>query len=261
MQNYKNLLIKILHNGEERDDRTNTGTISLFGESLYFDLRKYFPLVTTKKVHWKSIVHELLWFISGETNTKYLNDNGVTIWDEWADEKGDLGRVYGYQWRNFAGQIDQIKNLQESLKNNPQSRRHIVNAWAPQDAAVQALPACHTMFQMYVDNNKRLHCQMYQRSADMFLGVPFNIASYALLTHMYAHVCGLKAGSLNICFGDVHIYKNHVKQVIEQSRRKPRRLPKLRIDSTIDCITKFKYDDIKLDGYKPHASIAGKVAV
>jgi thymidylate synthase len=275
MDNYLNLMSKILFSGNHKEDRTGTGTISLFGEQLRFDLSKGFPLITTKKVHLKSIIHELLWFLSGSTNIKYLTDNGVTIWNEWADEDGELGPVYGKQWRswdkveiNWAGAypqlelnpLDQIQNLVNDLKNNPDSRRLIVTSWNPADVPNCKLPPCHCFFQCYVANGK-LSLHLTQRSADLFLGVPFNIASYALLTHMLAQVTGLKVGELVITFGDVHIYKNHLEQCFTQLSRTPLTLPTIKINPLVNDINNFKYEDFELIGYKSHAAIKADVAV
>lgn len=270
MRQYLTLLNDVLLNGKDREDRTGVGTRGLFGAQIRFNLQDGFPLVTTKKVHFKSIVHELLWFLSGDTNIKYLKDNGVKIWDEWADENGNLGPVYGKQWRNFGHiddypyGIDQIKELIDGLQKNPYSRRHIVSAWDPRDIPGMALPPCHTLFQFYVEDvggDKYLSCQLYQRSADLFLGVPFNIASYALLTHMVAQVVGMKPGEFIHTFGDVHIYKNHIEQVREQLARKPLDLPQIKLNENVKDIFKFKFEDIELTGYDPHPSIKAPVAV
>ncbi len=264
MQQYHNLLKRVLKEGNERNDRTGTGTIGVFGHQMRFDLSEGFPLLTTKKLHLKSIIHELLWFLSGDTNIKYLKDNGVRIWDEWADENGDLGKVYGHQWRSWAdgkgGVIDQISQVVNSIKTNPDSRRHIVTAWNPADIETMALPPCHTLFQFYVANGK-LSCQLYQRSADIFLGVPFNIASYALLTMMMAQVCGLEYGDFVHSFGDAHIYKNHLEQVNLQLTRTPRDLPKMLINPEVKDIFGFRYDDFTLTDYNPYPHIKGVVAV
>lgn len=268
MQEYLNLLENVMANGKPREDRTGVGTIGIFGAQARFDLRKGFPLLTTKKLHTRSIIYELLWFLSGDTNIKYLNDHGVTIWDEWADEYGDLGPVYGAQWRHYFGldangrntQVDQIRNLIESLKNNPNSRRHIVCAWNPCQVDQMALPPCHTLFQFYVQDGE-LSCQLYQRSADLFLGVPFNIASYALLTHMIAQVCGYKVGEFVHTFGDLHIYKNHIEQVKLQLSREPRKLPELVMDPTVKDIFEFKYEDFRFEGYDPHPAIKAPIAI
>jgi thymidylate synthase len=264
MRQYLDLLKKILDEGIEKQDRTNTGTKSLFGYQMRFDLSKGFPLVTTKKMHLKSIIHELLWFLKGDTNVKYLHDNKVSIWDEWADENGDLGPVYGYQWRSWpvgdGKHIDQITNVIESVKNNPDSRRHIVSAWNPADLEKMALPPCHVLFQFYVANG-RLSCQLYQRSADVFLGVPFNIASYALLTLMVARVTNLTPYEFVHTFGDVHIYSNHIKQVNEQLQRTPRPLPAMQITGDAKSIFDFKYEDFNLANYDPHPAIKADIAV
>ena len=264
MRPYLDLLAKVRHEGHRKSDRTGTGTLSLFGHQMRFDLAEGFPLVTTKKLHLKSIVHELIWFLRGETNTRYLKENGVSIWDEWADEKGDLGPVYGAQWRSWptpdGGHIDQIAKLVEGLKRNPDSRRHIVTAWNPAEVDRMALPPCHCLFQFYVAGG-RLSCQLYQRSADVFLGVPFNIASYALLTHMVAEVTGLMAGDFIHSFGDVHLYLNHLEQADEQLKRSPRALPKLILRPGISTLEAFVYEDITVAGYDPYPTIKAKVAV
>ena len=259
MKQYLDLLRNILENGEKKDDRTGVGTISLFGTQTRYNLNDGFPLLTTKKVHLKSIIHELLWFLKGDTNIKYLQDNGVRIWNEWADENGDLGPVYGKQWRNFNG-VDQITNVINTLKINPNSRRIIVSAWNPQDVDKMALPPCHTMFQFFVINNK-LSCQLYQRSADCFLGVPFNIASYALLTMMVAQVCDLELGDFVHTTGDTHIYLNHLEQVNLQLTREPYPLPKMKINKDKKDIFSFEYEDFELMDYKCHPTIKGVVAV
>ena len=259
MKQYLDLLRNILENGEKKDDRTGVGTISLFGTQTRYNLNDGFPLLTTKKVHLKSIIHELLWFLKGDTNIKYLQDNGVRIWNEWADENGDLGPVYGKQWRNFNG-VDQITNVINTLKTNPNSRRIIVSAWNPQDVDKMALPPCHTMFQFFVINNK-LSCQLYQRSADCFLGVPFNIASYALLTMMVAQVCDLELGDFVHTTGDTHIYLNHLEQVNLQLTREPYPLPKMKINKDKKDIFSFEYEDFELVDYKCHPTIKGVVAV
>lgn len=264
MQQYHQLLQRVLSEGTTRDDRTGTGTLSIFGHQMRFDLSEGFPLVTTKKLHLKSIIHELLWFLAGDTNIKYLKDNGVRIWDEWADENGNLGKVYGYQWRSWAKNanesIDQIAQVVDSIKNNPQSRRHIVTAWNPADIETMALPPCHTLFQFYVANGK-LSCQLYQRSADIFLGVPFNIASYALLTMMMAQVCDLQPGNFVHTFGDAHIYNNHLEQVNLQLGRTPRKLPQMHLNPQVKDIFAFRYEDFTLTDYNPYPHIKGKVAV
>jgi len=253
-----------MEHGVDRSDRTGTGTRGVFGYQMRFDLADGFPMATTKKLHKKSIIHELIWFLAGDTNIQYLKDNGVRIWDEWADEAGDLGPVYGKQWRRWEGPdgavIDQVDKVIEAIKANPHSRRHIVSAWNPADVDDMALPPCHCLFQFHVANGK-LSCQLYQRSADIFLGVPFNIASYALLTHMVAQVCGLEAGDFVHSFGDAHIYSNHFQQVREQLTRAPKPLPRLKLNKDIDSIYDFSYADIKILGYDAHPHIAGKVAV
>lgn len=259
MQNYHTLLKTILEEGTNKSDRTGTGTRSIFGYQMRFNLQKGFPLLTTKKVHFKSIVHELIWFLKGDTNIKYLKENGVSIWDEWADENGNLGRVYGAQWRNFGG-IDQINDLLHSLKNNPDSRRMIVSAWNPVDVPQMALPPCHTLWQCYVADGK-LSLQLYQRSADVFLGLPFNIASYALLTHMLAQVSGLEVGDLIMTLGDAHLYKNHFEQTNLQLTREERELPTLELNKEINSIFDFKYEDIVVKNYNPHPAIKAPVAV
>ncbi|MBQ3595388.1 MAG: thymidylate synthase [Bacteroidales bacterium] len=275
MRQYLDLLQHILDDGFQKGDRTGTGTISVFGYQMRFDLEKGFPLLTTKKVHLRSIIHELLWLINGDTNIKYLHDNKVTIWDEWADSNGDLGPIYGAQWRNWNNEgIDQIADLIESIKNNPNSRRHIVTAWNPsvlpdeksKDFAKNvadgkaALPPCHAFFQFYVADNK-LSCQLYQRSADVFLGVPFNIASYSLLTMMIAQVCNLGLGDFVHTFGDVHIYNNHIEQVKLQLSREPRQLPTMKINPDVKNIFDFKYEDFKLENYNPHEAIKAEVSI
>lgn len=264
MQQYHHLLQHILDNGTDRGDRTGTGTRSVFGHQMRFDLSKGFPVITTKKVHLRSIIHELLWFISGDTNIKYLKDNKVSIWDEWADEDGNLGPVYGHQWRSWpdgsGGTIDQIVNLVDGLKNNPNSRRHIVSAWNVADISKMALPPCHCLFQFYVADGK-LSCQLYQRSADVFLGVPFNIASYALFTMMLAQVCGLEAGDFVHTFGDTHLYSNHFEQAKLQLSRDLRPLPTMNINPDVKDIFSFKYEDFELVNYDPHPHIKAKVAV
>ncbi|MGM0636173.1 MAG: thymidylate synthase [Bacteroidota bacterium] len=274
MKQYQDLLQHILDEGVEKGDRTGTGTKSVFGYQMRFDLSEGFPLVTTKKVHLKSIIHELLWFLKGETNIAYLKENGVRIWNEWADENGDLGPIYGHQWRNWnSEEIDQIKELIHTLKNNPNSRRMLVSAWNPSvmpnskktfsenvKNGKAALPPCHAFFQFYVANNK-LSCQLYQRSADVFLGVPFNIASYALLTQMIAQVCGFEAGDFIHTFGDVHIYNNHFEQVKLQLSRDPKPLPKMKINPVVNSIFDFSYSDFELQNYDPHPAIKAKVAI
>jgi thymidylate synthase len=275
MKQYLDLLQHILDNGFQKGDRTGTGTISVFGHQMRFHLEDGFPLLTTKKVHLRSIIHELLWLINGDTNIKYLHDNKVSIWDEWADSNGDLGPIYGAQWRNWNNEgIDQIADLINSLKNNPNSRRHIVTAWNPsvlpdessKDFAANvangkaALPPCHAFFQFYVADNK-LSCQLYQRSADVFLGVPFNIASYSLLTMMIAQVCGLGLGDFVHTFGDVHIYNNHIEQVKLQLSREPRELPTMHINPDVKSIFDFKYEDFKLENYNPYDAIKADVSI
>ena len=264
MRPYLDLLRHVLDHGTRKSDRTGTGTVSVFGAQLRFDLNDGFPLLTTKKVHLKSIIHELLWFLKGETNTRYLKDNGVTIWDEWAKPDGDLGPVYGYQWRSWPAadgrHIDQIGQVLEQLKKNPDSRRMIVSAWNVADLDRMALMPCHAFFQFYVADG-RLSCQLYQRSADMFLGVPFNIASYALLTLMIAQVCGLKPGDFVHTFGDTHIYLNHFDQVKEQLSRTPRPLPVMKLNSAVKDLFAFKYEDFTLENYDPHPAIRAPVAV
>ncbi|MGB0574280.1 MAG: thymidylate synthase [Hyphomicrobiales bacterium] len=264
MIEYLELLDHILRNGESKNDRTGTGTLSIFGYQMRFDLSKGFPLVTTKKLHIRSIVYELLWFLSGDTNIRYLNDNGVSIWNEWADNNGDLGPVYGKQWRSWStpnnDTIDQISNLLVNIRKNPDSRRHIISAWNVSDVENMALPPCHCLFQFYVSNNK-LSCHLYQRSADVFLGVPFNIASYALLTHMIAHVSNLKVGDFVHTFGDAHIYTNHIEQVKMQLQRKPMNLPKIELNNSVNNLFDFQYEDIKIIDYESHPHIKAKVAV
>jgi thymidylate synthase len=264
MQQYLDLLSHVMENGVDRGDRTGTGTRGVFGHQMRFDLADGFPMVTTKKLHKKSIVHELIWFLAGDTNIGYLQENGVRIWDEWADANGDLGPVYGKQWRRWEGPngavIDQVDKVIEAIKTNPNSRRHIVSAWNPADVDEMALPPCHCLFQFHVADGK-LSCQLYQRSADIFLGVPFNIASYALLTHMMAQVCDLEVGDFVHTFGDAHIYANHFEQVELQLTRAPMPLPRLKLNPDVTSIYDFKYEDVKILGYKAHPHIAGKVAV
>lgn len=264
MQQYLNLLQHILDNGAQKTDRTGTGTISTFGHQLRFDLQQGFPLVTTKKVHLKSIIHELLWFLKGETNIAYLKEHSVRIWDEWANEEGELGPVYGKQWRSWEGKdgkvIDQISDLISQVKKTPDSRRLIVSAWNVGELPEMALMPCHTLFQFYVANNK-LSCQLYQRSADVFLGVPFNIASYALLTMMVAQVCDLEPGDFIHTFGDVHIYSNHIEQVKLQLSREPFPLPVMKINPEVKDIFGFQFDDFKLENYQSHPAIKAPVAV
>ncbi len=259
MQQYHEALQTILDHGEESTDRTGTGTISYFGMQQRYPLADGFPLVTTKKLHLRSIIHELLWFLSGDTNIKYLKDNGVSIWDEWADEHGDLGPVYGKQWRDFGG-VDQIQTLLEMIKTSPDSRRLIVSAWNPVDVPSMALPPCHTMWQVRIVGRK-MHLQLYQRSADMFLGVPFNIASYALLLKMLAHVTGYEAGDFVHAIGDAHIYSNHMEQVKLQLSRTPKALPQLNITRDVQSLFDFKYEDFEVVGYDPDPAIKAPVAV
>lgn len=261
MRQYLDLLRDVMENGTDKMDRTGVGTRSVFGRQMRFDLSKGFPLLTTKKMHLKSIIHELLWFIKGDTNVKYLQDNGVRIWNEWADENGDLGPIYGSQWRNWNGEgIDQLGEVIEKLKNTPNDRRMIVSAWNVGKIAQMHLPPCHMMFQFYVADNK-LSCMLYQRSCDMFLGVPFNIASYALLTMMIAQVCGLEPGEFVHTLADTHIYHNHFEQVKEQLSREPLPLPSMKINPDVKDINDFKYDDFELVGYQCHEAIKAKVAV
>lgn len=264
MQQYLGLLRHILDTGVQKHDRTGTGTISCFGYQMRFDLQEGFPLVTTKKVHTKSIIHELLWFLKGETNIQYLKENNVSIWNEWADERGELGPVYGKQWRSWEGKdgkvVDQITDLIKQIKTNPDSRRLIVSAWNVTDLPEMALMPCHTLFQFYVGNGK-LSCQLYQRSADVFLGVPFNIASYALLTLMIAQVCGLQAGEFIHTFGDVHIYNNHMEQVNQQLSRSPYPLPTMKLNPAIENLFDFKFEDFTLENYQCHPAIKAPVAV
>jgi len=264
MRQYLDLLQHILDHGTEKSDRTGTGTFSIFGHQMRFDLSDGFPLVTTKKLHLRSIIHELLWFLTGDTNIAYLKQNGVSIWDEWADENGDLGPVYGSQWRSWRGAdgetVDQISTLIDTIKNNPDSRRLIVSAWNVPEIPRMKLPPCHTLFQFYVAEN-RLSCQLYQRSADVFLGVPFNIASYALLTMMVAQVTGLEPGDFVHTFGDAHLYSNHVEQAREQLTRAPRSLPSLKINPDVTSIFDFKFEDFEIIGYDPCPHIKAPVAV
>jgi thymidylate synthase len=264
MRQYLNLLADVMKNGTDRPDRTGTGTRSVFGRQLRFDLSRGFPLLTTKKVHLKSVIYELLWFLRGDTNVRWLQERGVRIWDEWADENGDLGPVYGSQWRSWpdgrGGTIDQISNVVQSIKTRPDSRRHIVSAWNPAEVDDMALPPCHCLFQFYVAEGK-LSCQLYQRSGDVFLGVPFNIASYALLTHMMAQVTGLEPGEFVHSFGDVHLYANHVEQAQEQLRREPRPLPRLTLNPDRTSIFDFQYEDFLVTGYDPHPAIRAPIAV
>lgn len=274
MKQYLELVRHVLQNGEVKGDRTGTGTKSIFGYQMRFDLSKGFPMVTTKKLHLKSIIYELLWFLKGDTNIDYLKENGVNIWNAWADKNGDLGPVYGFQWRNWNNDgIDQIKILMEDLVNNPNSRRHLISAWNPSvlpDTNISfesniangkaALPPCHAFFQFYVSNQK-LSCQLYQRSADVFLGVPFNIASYSLLTMMIAQVCNLKLGDFVHTFGDAHIYSNHFEQMNIQLKREPRSLPTMKLNPSVNDIFEFRFEDYTLEDYDPHPHIKGKVAV
>ncbi|MDQ6433523.1 thymidylate synthase [Mesorhizobium sp. LHD-90] len=264
MRQYLDLLDHVLKNGIDRPDRTGTGTRGVFGYQMRFDLGQGFPVTTTKKLHLKSIIHELLWFLAGDTNTKYLTDHGVTIWDEWADENGDLGPVYGAQWRSWptrsGGSIDQIANLLIEIRKNPHSRRLIVSAWNPEEVDQMALPPCHCLFQFYVSDGK-LSCQLYQRSADIFLGVPFNIASYALLTMMVAQVTGLKAGDFVHTLGDAHLYSNHFEQAREQLKRTPKKLPTMRINPAVKDLFAFRFEDFALENYVADASIRAPIAV
>jgi thymidylate synthase len=264
MRQYLDLMQHVLDHGTRKTDRTGTGTLSVFGAQLRFDLAAGFPLLTTKKVHLKSIIHELLWFLKGDTNTRYLKDNGVTIWDEWADPQGNLGPVYGYQWRSWptpgGGHIDQVSQILEQIRKTPDSRRMIVSAWNVADLPKMALLPCHAFFQFYVAEG-RLSCQLYQRSADMFLGVPFNIASYSLLTLMVAQACGLKPGELVHTFGDTHVYLNHLDQAREQLSRAPRRLPLMKLNPAVKDLFQFQYDDFTLENYDPHPAIKAPVAV
>ena len=264
MQQYLDLLNHVLTNGTQKEDRTGTGTRSVFGYQMRFDLQKGFPLLTTKKLHLRSIIYELLWFLRGETNVQYLHDHKVTIWDEWADENGDLGPIYGKQWRSWGcgdgRSIDQISQLIEQIKTNPDSRRLLVSAWNVGEVDKMALPPCHILFQFYVANGK-LSCQLYQRSADIFLGVPFNIASYALFTMMIAQACGLEAGEFIHTFGDAHIYNNHIEQCKLQMTREPRQLPVMKINPEKKNIFDFDFEDFELEGYDPHPHIKGEVSV
>lgn len=267
MQAYQDLLRTVLERGETRTDRTGTGTRSVFGYQMRFDLASGFPLVTTKRVHLKSVIMELLWFLRGDTNTQFLKQNGVSIWDEWASENGDLGPIYGFQWRSWGGTpggeagIDQMKQVLESLRTNPHSRRHIVSAWNVSQLKDMALPPCHALFQFYVHSDKRLSCQLYQRSADIFLGVPFNIASYALLTMMMAQVLDLKPGEFVHTLGDAHLYLNHHDQARLQLSREPRALPTMRLDPSVRDLFSFRYEHFQLDGYDPHPSIKAEISV
>ncbi len=263
-QQYLDLLAEVLAQGTEKSDRTGTGTLSVFGRQMRFGLRDSFPLLTTKKLHVKSIVYELLWFLRGETNVKWLQERGVSIWDEWADDKGELGPVYGYQWRHWQApdgrEIDQIAQVVDSIRKRPDSRRHLVSAWNPADVERMALPPCHALFQFYVADG-RLSCQMYQRSADLFLGVPFNIASYSLLTLMVAQVTGLAPGELIIVLGDAHLYLNHLEQAREQLTRHPRPFPKMRLNKARRELLDFQYEDFTLEHYDPHPAIKAPIAV
>lgn len=264
MRQYLDLMSHVLEHGDRKTDRTGTGTLSVFGWQMRFRLQDGFPLLTTKKLHTRSIIHELLWFLQGDTNIRYLKENGVSIWDEWADESGDLGPVYGKQWRRWetadGRSIDQISRLVEGIKRNPDSRRHLVSAWNPGEVDNMALPPCHALFQFYVAKG-RLSCQLYQRSADIFLGVPFNIASYALLTHMVAQVCELEPGDFIWTGGDCHLYLNHLEQAREQLGREPRPLPRLRVNPETRDIFAFRFEDFALEGYDPHPHIKAPVAV
>jgi thymidylate synthase len=264
MRQYLDLMKHVLEHGTHKSDRTGTGTLSIFGAQLRFDLSAGFPMLTTKKVHLKSIIHELLWFLKGETNIKYLKENGVTIWDEWADAQGNLGPVYGHQWRSWPAadgrHIDQVSRVIDQIRKNPDSRRMIVSAWNVADLDKMALMPCHALFQFYVANGQ-LSCQLYQRSADFFLGVPFNIASYSLLTMMMAQACGLRLGDFVHTFGDTHLYLNHLDQAREQLSRTPRKLPVMRLNPAIKSVFDFKYDDFTLEGYDPHPAIKAPIAV
>lgn len=270
MDQYLNLLGRILESGERREDRTGTGTLSVFGHQMRFDLSETFPVLTTKKLHLRSIIHELLWFLQGGTNLAYLKENKVRIWDEWADEQGDLGPIYGFQWRHWgeawepgkrSGGVDQIAQLISQIQTNPTSRRHIVSAWNVADISKMALPPCHVLFQFYVHSDGRLSCQLYQRSADVFLGVPFNIASYALLTLMVAQVCGLQPGEFVHTLGDAHLYQNHLEQARLQLSRTPRRLPNMYLNPQVKNIFEFQFEDIELRDYDPHPSIKADISV
>jgi len=264
MRQYIELMQHVLDHGHKKSDRTGTGTLSVFGYQMRFDLADGFPLITTKKCHLKSIIHELLWFLKGDTNIEYLHNNGVSIWDEWADENGDLGPIYGHQWRSWATsdgeKIDQLMQVIHQIKNTPDSRRMIVSAWNVGDLKKMQLPPCHAFFQFYVADG-RLSCQLYQRSADIFLGVPFNIASYALLTMMIAQVCNLKLGDFVHTFGDAHLYLNHLDQAREQLSRQPRMLPTMRLNPLVNTIVDFKYEDFQLESYDPHPAIKAPIAV
>ena len=264
MRQYLDLMRHVLEHGDPKTDRTGTGTLSVFGWQMRFSLQDGFPLLTTKRLHTRSIIHELLWFLQGDTNIRYLKDNGVSIWDEWADADGELGPVYGKQWRRWetadGGTVDQLARVVESIRRNPDSRRHLVSAWNPGEVDAMALPPCHALFQFYVANG-RLSCQLYQRSADIFLGVPFNIASYALLTHMVAQVCELEAGDFIWTGGDCHLYSNHLEQARAQLEREPRPLPTLRLNPAVRDLFSFRFEDIALEGYDPHPHIKAPVAV
>jgi thymidylate synthase len=264
MKTYLDLLRHVLEHGTRKDDRTGTGTLSVFGYQMRFDLRSRFPLLTTKKIHTKSVIHELLWFLQGSTNVRYLQENGVTIWDEWADAQGELGPVYGAQWRHWKGsdgrEVDQIRDVVEQIRRNPDSRRLVVSAWNPAEIPRMALAPCHALFQFYVADG-HLSCQLYQRSADVFLGVPFNIASYALLTLMVAQVCGLKPGDFVHTLGDAHLYLNHLEQAREQLTRTPRELPVMRLNPAVKDLFAFRYEDFTLEGYDPAPAIRAPIAV
>jgi len=261
---YLDLLGEVLEHGARKSDRTGTGTRSVFGRQMRFALDDRFPLLTTKKLHLKSIIYELLWFLRGDTNVRWLQERGVTIWDEWADAEGELGPVYGYQWRHWrtpdGGEIDQIRQLLDNLRARPESRRHLVSAWNPADVDRMALPPCHALFQFYVADG-RLSCQMYQRSADLFLGVPFNIASYSLLTLMVAQVCGFRPGDFVLALGDAHLYLNHLDQAREQLRRTPREFPRMKLNPDVRDLFAFRYEDFALEGYEPHPAIKAPIAV
>lgn len=267
MDQYRKLVVEILKNGEDRDDRTGVGTRGIFGHQMKFDLEQGFPLLALKKTHWKSILVETIWFLRGETNIQFLHDYGVTIWDEWADEKGNLGPVYGKQWRSWPvtdGYIDQLQNVIDSIKNNPFSRRHIVTAWNPAEVDQMALPPCHTMFQFYVSKSGKLSCHLYQRSGDVFLGVPFNIASYALLTHLVAHVTGLKVGTFTHTLGDAHLYRNHLELCGEMLSRDDRTLPTIELNPSLHNLGHLNDvapEDVSLHGYNPHPAIKAQVAI
>jgi len=264
MKTYLDLLRHVLEHGTRKDDRTGTGTLSVFGYQMRFDLRSRFPLLTTKKIHTRSVIHELLWFLQGSTNVRYLQENGVTIWDEWADAQGELGPVYGAQWRHWKAsdgrEVDQIRDVVEQIRRNPDSRRLVVSAWNPPEIPRMALAPCHALFQFYVADG-HLSCQLYQRSADVFLGVPFNIASYALLTLMVAQVCGLKPGDFVHTLGDAHLYLNHLEQAREQLTRTPRELPVMRLDPAVKDLFAFRYEDFTLEGYDPAPAIRAPIAV